>query len=110
MVAVPDGGSARIALIRWVPACCPSTSIPTNITRPPRVVTTRASIAASRLARFVGSNPMSRKEKIVVSSQNTNSTSRSSARTSPSIAPTKAVKLLVKPTNPGVESLKYQVQ
>ena len=61
--------------------------MPTSIARPPSVVTISACRAARRPARLVGSCPISRYEKTVVSSQKTYSTIRLSERTRPSIAP-----------------------
>ena len=71
VTATPVGGSARISVIRKVPAARPTTIAPTSSTRPPNVVTTSAWMAARLLARRSESCPIRRKEKTVVSSQNT---------------------------------------
>jgi hypothetical protein len=68
------------------------------------VVRISAWLAARRAARRLPLPPMSRNEKTVVSSQNTYSSSRSSATTRPSIEPAKAVRLPAKravPSSPG---------
>jgi hypothetical protein len=63
------------------------TSRPASSARPPSPVTTSAWIAARREASREWSKPISRKEVIEVSSQNTNSIRNESAATSPCIAP-----------------------
>ena len=90
-----------------MPASRPIDTMPTSMASPPVVVTMRAVIAAARLARRDESKPISRYEKTVVSSQYTYSSTRSSAVTSPSIAPAKAVSS--PRTRTGVR-LKYQRQ
>ncbi len=65
--------------------------MPTSIARPPAVVTSSACIAARRFARRSGLCPISRYDRTVVSSQKTYSSTRSSERTRPSMAPAKAV-------------------
>ncbi len=110
VTAVPRGWSATISLSEKLPDSEARSSSPTSIARPPKVVTTSACSAASRLARLPGSKPMSRNEKIVVSSQNTNRSSRLSERTRPSIAPMNAVRFAAKAARWSESERKYQVQ
>ncbi len=80
------------------------------MTSPPKVVTSSACVAARRLSASSSSKPMSRYEVTLVSSQKTYSSSRSSARTSPSIAPEKAVSTPAKRPTPDWRGPKYWAQ
>ncbi len=64
--------------------------MPSSIASPPNTVTSNACTAARRFALCSPPWPTSRKDAIDVSSQNTYSVSRSSARTSPSMTPANA--------------------
>ena len=64
------GGSARISLIRYVPASRPRRTRPPSRTNPPPPVTSRAWSAAARARDSVCRLPISRKDVIDVSSQN----------------------------------------
>jgi hypothetical protein len=76
-------------------------TMPTSIASPPSVVTINACRAARRLARPVGSCPINRYEKTVVSSQKTYNTMRLSEMTRPSIAPAKPTKTPANRPSPG---------
>ena len=91
--SVPLGGSATISASDMVPVVLHTATMPTSIARPPEVVTIRAVCAAPRLARRVGSWPISRYDSTVVSSQKTNISTRLSAVTSPSMVPAKTVRI-----------------
>ena len=90
MTTVPDGGSARIADIEYVPAVSPSRMNPPSMASPPRPVMSSACSAPARAAAFSSLVPMSRNDVIEVSSQNRNSANRLSDSTRPNIAPEKA--------------------
>ena len=74
------------------------------------MVTIRAWVAATRLARLVASCPISRNDRTVVSSQKTYITMRLSETTSPSIAPANATKTPANRPSPGSRAPKYRAQ
>ena len=102
----PAGASAMITARLVDPTSTDSSTSPTSIASPPRVVTSSACSAAPRLVFDAVRCEISRYDSTVVASQNTNSTATSSESTRPTIAPANAVNTAANLGNDGSFAVK----